>query len=123
MREHRFRTACRAAAILMKAGIVVFSPISHSVPIAEYVGEIESEHDFWMSIDIPILHRCDELLVLGLDGWSESKGVQREMFEAIALRKPIVQIEEADIDRLPAIPQTARTYLKSSIFTEVYDAH
>jgi len=123
VREHRFRTACRAAALLMKHNITVFSPLSHSVPIAEYVGNVESEHDFWMSMDIPVLHRCDEVLLLGLDGWTDSKGVRREMFEALRLRKPIVQIEEADIERLPAIPKTTRTYLKSSIFTEVYDAN
>ena len=107
----------------MKHNITVFSPLSHSVPIAEYVGNVESEHDFWMSMDIPVLHRCDEVLLLGLDGWTDSKGVRREMFEALRLRKPIVQIEEADIERLPAIPKTTRTYLKSSIFTEVYDAN
>ena len=122
IRQHRFRTACRAAAILMKAGVVVFNPLSHSIPIAGYIGEVESDHDFWMSIDIPILQRCDELLIIGLDGWSDSKGVRREMFEALALQKPVVQIEEADIDHLPAIPKTARTYLKSNIFKEVYDA-
>ena len=122
VREHRFRTACRVAAILMKHRIPVFSPLSHSVPIAEFVGDVEDDHEFWMSMDIPILHRCDELLVVALDGWAESKGVRREMFEALMLRKPIVLIEEADIERLPAIPKTARTYLQSSIFTEVYNA-
>ena len=121
MREHRFRTACRAAALLMKHNIIVFSPLSHSVPIAEYVGNVEDDHDFWLGQDIPLLHRCDEVLVIALEGWSESKGVRREMFEALALRKPVVQIEEADIERLPAIPKTARTFLKSNIFTEVYD--
>jgi len=121
-REHRFRTACRTAAKLMQSGIAVFSPLSHSVPIAEFVGEVESDHDFWLNQDLPILRRCDELLIVGLDGWTESKGVRKEMFEVLRLRKPITQIGEADIDRLPAIPKTARTYLQSNIFTEVYDA-
>ena len=118
IREYRFRTACRASAVLMKHGIVVFSPLSHSIPIAEYVGDIESEHDFWLSQDIPILRRCDELLILGIDGWTESKGVKQEMFEALRLRKPITVIDEADIDRLPKIPKTARRFLVSKILTE-----
>ena len=122
VREHWYRTACRVAAILMKSGITVFSPISHSVPIAEYIGEVEDDHNFWMSMDIPILHRCDEVLVLALNGWERSKGVKRELVEAMWLRKPITLIEEADIKRLPAIPKTALKFLKSSIFTEVYDA-
>ena len=120
-REHRFRTACRASAILMKHHIVVFSPLSHSVPIAQYGDIGDSDHDFWMSMDIPLLHRSDELLVLALEGWTESLGVKKEMFECISLRKPITVIGEADIERLPAIPKTAQKYLTSSIFTEVYD--
>ena len=114
-REHRFRTACRASAILMQHNIVVFSPLSHSVPIAEYVGEVDSDHEFWLAQDIPILQRCEELLVLALPGWTASLGVKKEMFEAVSLRKPITVIDEADIERLPAIPKTARTFLKSSI--------
>ncbi len=123
VRDYRFRTACRASALLMKAGVVVFSPLSHSVPIAEYVGEVESDHEFWLGQDIPILQRCEELLILGLDGWTESLGVRKEMFEALVLKKPITLIEEADIERLPAIPKTARRFLKSEILTEVTDGN
>lgn len=105
----------------MKAGIVVFSPLSHTVPISEYVDEIGSEHDFWLAQDLPILRRCDELLILGLENWTKSRGVKAELFEAIAFKKPITLIEEPDIDLLPKIPKTARTFLKSKIMTEVVD--
>ena len=117
VRKHRFHTACRASALLMKHNIIVFSPLSHSVPIAEH-GDLGEDHGFWMSMDIPILRRCDELLILGIDGWTESKGVKQEMFEALSLRKPITVIDEADIDRLPKIPKTARRFLVSKILTE-----
>ncbi len=122
VRDYRFRTACRASALLMKAGVVVFSPLSHSVPIAEYVGEVESDHDFWLGQDIPILQRCDELLILGLENWEQSLGVRKEMFEALALKKPITLIEEADIELLPRIPMTAKKFLTSDILKEVVDA-
>ena len=121
IRQYRYKQACRATAKLIATGIPVFSPLCNSVPAVE-LGGLETNHDGFMAIDIPILHRCDEILVIALDGWSESKGVRREMFEALALQKPIVQIKEADIDRLPAIPKTARRYLKSNIFKEEYDA-
>ena len=121
IREHRYRTSCIAAAKLMKAGIVVFNPLSHSVPINEFLSSVDS-HEFWMSMDLPILRRCDELLILGLEGWRESRGVRAEMFEAMALAKPVTQIEEADIERLPAIPKTARHFLKSKILKEVANA-
>ena len=119
--DHRFRTACRAAAKLMRVGVVVFSPLSHSVPIVEHGGLDGTTHEFWMSVDLPLLQRCDELLVVALEGWQESLGVREEIFQAMALRKPITLIDESDIDRLPAIPKTARRFLTSSILTEVYD--
>ena len=105
----------------MQANIVVFSPLSHSVPIVRHGNLDEMDSDFWLTMDIPLLHRSDELLVLGLDGWEQSKGVKRELFEAMSLKKPIIVIEEADIERLPAIPRSARKYLDSNILTEEYD--
>lgn len=119
--EHRYRTSCIAAAKLMKSGIVVFNPLSHSVPVNEFIEGIDDQHSFWMSIDLPILHRCDEVLIVGLPGWTESRGVKAEMFEALGLSKPITQIEELDIDLLPFVPKTARRFLTSQILKEATD--
>ncbi len=118
VREYRYRTSCRVAAKLMESGIVVFNPLSHSVPLCEFLDKKNFDHEFWMSIDLPILCRCDELLILGLPCWTESRGVKAEMFEALGLQKPITLIEEADIELLPSIPKTARRYLSSDVFKE-----
>jgi len=121
IRERRFRSACRASALLMAAGVVVFSPLSHSMPIVQH-GELdEMDSDFWLTMDLPLLERSDELLVLALDDWERSKGVVAEMFFALKHHKPITLIGESDIKRLPAIPRSARKYLDSNILTEVYD--
>ncbi len=119
IQEYRYRLSCRVAAKLMRCGITVFNPLSHSVPICEFIGDIKDQHSFWMAVDLPILRRSDEILVLGLPGWTESRGVRSEMFEALAHAKPVTQIEEADIELLPRIPKTARKYLTSDIFKEV----
>ncbi len=116
VREHRFRQACRAAAKLIEANIVVFSPLSHSVPIAEFLDE--KPHEFWMHQDTAILDLCSELLIVGLDGWQQSAGVKEEMFFALKKNMPITLIEEADIDNLPLIPKGARQFLKSAIFLD-----
>lgn len=120
VQEHRYRTSCMASAKLMKAGIVVFNPLGHSVAINEFLSDVDS-HEFWMTMDIPMLQLCDELLILGLPGWTDSSGVKAEMFKALAWRKPITLIEEADIDLLPKIPKNAAHYLESEILTEVAD--
>ena len=112
-----------------------FSPLANSVPAVEFGGLVLS-HENFMSLDLPILERCDELLVLALDGWQQSIGVQQELGTAIALKKPITMIKEDEIERLPTISKAARCFLTSSllhglpsgvpvqpnnIVTEVYD--
>ena len=121
VRRRRYHLACRAAAKLLKAGIVVFSPLANTVPAVE-LGGLELSHSEFMAIDLPILRRCDELLVVALDEWLQSEGVQQELGVAIAGKKPITMIKEHEIERLPAIPQSAKCYLTSAILTEIYDA-
>jgi hypothetical protein len=118
-KEYRYKKASYTAAKLMRAGIIVFSPLSHSVPIAKYVGDVD-DFTHWLSQDIPHLQRCAEMLILGCDGWKESRGVGRELCEALALGLPVTVIEEVDIDRLPMIPKHAKRFGVSTIFTE-YD--
>lgn len=87
--EQSFIIANKVSAELMKQGYVVFSPVSHSHPIAKYLDfEIKFDHDFWMSKDLPILKRCDKIIfvVIGDDGMSlidDSNGCQNEKKTAI----------------------------------------
>jgi hypothetical protein len=67
LRQQRYHLTCRTAAKLMKASIVVFSPLANTIPAIE-IGGLELEHSEFMSIDLAILMRCEELLVLALDG-------------------------------------------------------
>ncbi len=85
MREQRFRAACRAVATLLRAGHVVFSPIVHSHPLVEH--GLPADWKFWECIDRQHLERCDEVVVLMLDGWRESTGVRAEVRIARELGK------------------------------------
>ena len=83
VREWRFREACRVAAELMQHGQVVFSPITHSHPIAEAKpGPWAVDHDFWLRQDAPYLEACMKLYVLALPGWEQSRGVAHEIARA-----------------------------------------
>ncbi len=113
--RRRYQISCRATAKLLKAGIVTFNPLANAVPAVE-LGGLELDHDSFLKIDLEILRRSDELLILGMAEWQKSDGVRAEMFEALKLRKPITLIEESDIDNLPVIPKTAKRFLKSKIF-------
>ena len=85
--EQRFNDACSAAAELMRAGFSVFSPIVQSHPLVPY--GLPTEWDFWRAQDCEHLRRCDSMIVLTLNGWKLSRGVQAEINLAIAMDLPI----------------------------------
>ena len=87
IREQRFRTACRAAAQLMRAGQPVFSPVAHGHPIAVF--GLPTDWRYWEPLDRRHIATCDELAVLMLDGWRDSHGVQAEIRIAGDLGKPV----------------------------------
>ena len=112
--KRRFKKTCEVQAKLMTAGIAVFSPLANSIPAVE-LGGLAINHAEFMRFDNIILRRCNEVLVLALDGWQESKGVQEEINEAIALRKPVLVIHEEDFDNLPFISEKCNAFGRSNI--------
>ena len=88
VRADRFNSVNRMAAMLMAQGCFVFSPISHSHPIAE-VGGLPLNWDFWKEYNILMLDQCSKLFVLMLPGWQTSKGVQAEIEHALARNIPV----------------------------------
>jgi nucleoside 2-deoxyribosyltransferase len=87
-----FYLANKKAAQLMLAGYVVFSPVSHghAIAVSERLG---NAHQFWMQQDLPFIDWCDEVYVLMLPYWQQSKGVKAEIDYAAKLGKPIKYIE------------------------------
>jgi len=94
VRQHRFESACRAAAALIAQGKIVFSPISHSYGICAY--GIPHDWQFWQRHDRRHLEACEEVVVLMLDGWRESVGVQAEIAIARKLGKPVTFLSAGD---------------------------
>lgn len=96
----RYLASCAAAAQLMeKDAVAVFAPIAHSHPISDYMETARrTDFDFWMSQDLPVLERCDELWVLMLDGWKNSRGLTREIEFAHENGIPIVYIDPVKIN-------------------------
>jgi nucleoside 2-deoxyribosyltransferase len=94
VRIDRFEAANRAAAALMRAGYCVFSPISHSHPISLY--GVPGDWTRWESLDQQMLRQCDEVVVLTLDGWKQSQGLQAELSIAAALNLPVRHLSLAE---------------------------
>lgn len=86
--RRRFESANQVAALLMKDGRHVFSPISHSHPIAE-AGDLPVDWGYWDEYDRRILSICSEMVVLCLPGYRESKGVAAEVAIAREMGIPV----------------------------------
>lgn len=98
VRAANFERANRFAAYAMMQGHTVFSPISHSVPVAEYLPErLLLDFDFWQAQDIPLLRLCDEVWICPSGAALTSRGVAAEVAEAERLGITVRYVEESDI--------------------------
>jgi hypothetical protein len=79
VREERYNQAVRATAYLIRRGLVPFSPIVHSHPIACLGGDLACDWTFWRRQDEMFMDACRGIVVLTLPGWRESVGVQAEI--------------------------------------------
>ena len=67
----------RAAVILIRCGIKVYSPITAWHHAAKNYS-LPTDAGFWKNHNLEMLERCDAMIVLGLPGWQESVGVRME---------------------------------------------
>jgi len=93
IRKARFKKINRVAAALMREGNLVFSPISHTHPIA-LAGDLPKGWEFWKEYDRTFIDWCDEVQVFMQEGWKESTGVSAEIEIARELDKPVIFIED-----------------------------
>lgn len=99
VRNSRFIAANKAAAYLMKAGHQVFSPISHSVPVAETGIVPNMSWNFWRKQDFAFLEWADVMYVLKIPGWETSTGVTDEIAEAKRINLPVIKVSMEDLKR------------------------
>lgn len=93
----RFDCVNIAAMRLIRAGFVVFSPISHSHPISLTQPDKYNTHELWLDQDEPFLEWCDVVVVLEIPGVWDSHGVDWERSWAFEHDKPQVVLTLNDI--------------------------
>jgi len=77
---------------LMLSNKHVTSPLLMHEVVRRF-SDMPTDYTYWESYCLDILSRCDELYVLMLPGWKESKGVTSEINYCIAREVPIVYLE------------------------------
>lgn len=87
--EKAFVEACRAAALLVRHGVRVYSPIAHTHPVAIHGGIDPLDHSIWLPADKPFMDAACGLLVVRMTGWAESYGIGEEIKVFEAAGKPI----------------------------------
>jgi hypothetical protein len=97
VRERRFQRINACAAEFMRAGVHVFSPISHTHPIA-MAGELPTGWEFWKDYDRMMIKACSALCVLELPGYETSSGVAAEVIIARKLRIPTYSVRNDSDD-------------------------
>lgn len=89
--------AARATAALMRRGIRALSPIAHSHAVGT-VGNLSLvDGDFWQHQDEPLVEAASACVVVMLDGWMTSRGVQHEIAAFRAAGKPVVFVEPGEL--------------------------
>ena len=83
----RFHAVAWYASTMMQKGHLVFSPIAHTHPIAEY--GLPKGWDFWQRYDHHFLDSCTAMIVLKLSGWDKSIGIAEEIKIMLHSGKPI----------------------------------
>lgn len=80
VRQSRYESAVAAAAELMRrhSDVVVISPIVASHPLALRLGGDCNGIETWQELDKRLIALCDELCILTLPGWMESRGISLE---------------------------------------------
>jgi hypothetical protein len=84
VRSARAREVARVAGRLIASGRMVYSPISHGVPI-EASGEMAGHYEAWRRHNRNMIARCNDFAVLALPGWRESTGIVGEALVALDL--------------------------------------
>ena len=90
-----FTEAAKVAGSLIKRGIRVFCPIIHTHPLGVH-GNIENEAgdlDFWLGVDGPFMDAAAGVIVVKMDGWTESEGVKAEIKKFRKDGKPVLYME------------------------------
>jgi len=92
IREQRFEAVSEYTASMVKEGIVAYSPIAHSHPLAETYG-IRGDFAFWAHQNYGMLCKASELRVLKLPGWESSEGVEAEIEFAHQCGIPVLYVD------------------------------
>lgn len=88
LRELRYQRVKEVSAAMMRDGWVILSPIVHCHCVSLDHG-LPGEWGFWKHIDTIYISKCDRLMVLEDENWTQSVGINAEIKIAESFGKPV----------------------------------
>lgn len=87
--DEAFELACDNAALLLSKGVPVYSPIAHCHNLKTRKCLVDTHnHDFWMTVDRPLMKAAGGIIVLLAKSWEKSRGMREEVRQFEADGKP-----------------------------------
>lgn len=111
-RYNRYTQAAEAVVEVSRTGVPIYSPIVHWHSIATEQGLPYDAH-FWRGQNEPLITACDELWVLCLDGWRQSKGIELEKDFARGLGRTVRHLTFSSLGETCSIYKAALLKLSS----------
>lgn len=91
--EIAFIHVSNVAGELLKHGVHTYCPISHTHPIACYGGLDLYSHDMFMPLDEQFMKNAHGMLIVEMEGWDKSYGIQLEIDFFKQKNRPIYNLE------------------------------
>lgn len=87
VRIRRFELAVEVTSKLLLRGHTVFSPIAYGHAMARNIG---TNYEVWKDFNDTMMRASEQLWVLMIDGWKDSRGIQYEIKFAGVLDIPVL---------------------------------
>ena len=98
--EAAYVAACEQHAVLIKAGIPTFCPITHTHGTALHGHLSLTDHAIWLPADRPFMDLACGIIVCKLPTWDISYGIAEEIKVFQAAGKPVVYMEPWEVPNL-----------------------
>lgn len=102
-----FTMAAQLAARLLLEGVKVYSPITHTHPLAVHGGIDPLDLSIWLPFDRAMMERSDILVVAMMAGWEKSTGIAHEIEFFTNAGKPVCYLQPADLTIVAALNEDA----------------
>lgn len=96
MREDRWKKGLHVNGILMANRVHIYNPIHATHELAQ-VHQLPYEHEFWIDFNRHFIDGSVGMIILALDGWMYSRGLEQEIAYCRQTRKQMWLMEPTNL--------------------------